>query len=446
MFEWFKAPPAQPVTKSPEEVDKDYRYWRIHVMACIWVGYAAFYFTRNSYKSLIPAIRADLDFSLAELGILSTIFYIVYGSSRFLGGILSDKSNPRYFMGIGLVLTGVLNIVFGLSSTVTAFTLIWGLNAFFQGWGWPPCTKIMTTWYSRNERGFWWALCNTSHNLGGAIIPILTAFLAEAYNWRVGMMVPGVISIIIGLMLCVFLRDRPESMGLPKVGEWRKDELEMEQVKTSDSTLSTWTVLKKYVLTNKFIWLLAFSYVLVYVVRIGMNDWTNLYLREVRGVDLLIANSAITTFEIGGFLGTIAAGWGSDLLFKGNRIPMNILFMVGITVCIVFLWLIPVDPNADQFWLTIQLGTAYFFLGFFIFGPQMLTGMAAAEVCHKDYAGTATGFMGLFGYMGAAMTGLPLGYLIDKHGWSTFYEIMIAASILSAVLIVPIISGKSKKV
>lgn len=54
--------------------------------------------------------------------------------------------------------------------------------------------------------------------------------------------------------------------------------------------------------------------------------------------------------------------------------------------------------------------------------------------------------MGLFGYMGAAMTGLPLGYLIDKHGWSTFYEIMIAASILSAVLIVPIISGKSKKV
>lgn len=47
------------------------------------------------------------------------------------------------------------------------------LNAFFQGWGWPPCSKILNTWYSRNERGLWWAIWNTSHNLGGAIIPLI---------------------------------------------------------------------------------------------------------------------------------------------------------------------------------------------------------------------------------------------------------------------------------
>lgn len=435
MLDFFKVSPPRPVTKNTEEINRDYNYWRLHLMASIWLGYAVFYFTRNSYKSIMPAMLKDLDWQLSDVGILSTIFYIVYGSSRFLGGIISDKSNPRYFMGVGLIITGFINIAFGMSSSLPALALLWGLNAFFQGWGWPPCTKILTTWYSRNERGFWWAICNTSHNVGGAIIPLLAGWLAIHYGWRYGMIVPGIVGIFVGIILCIILRDRPESMGLPRVGEWRKDQLELEQVKKSENSLTTWQVLRRYVFTNKFIWLLAISYVLVYVVRIGVNDWANMYLVKEHGVDLLVANSAITMLEIGGFIGTIAAGWGSDKLFKGNRIPMNIIFMLGIMLSVGALWLLPLTSK-------LALGTVFFLIGFFIFGPQMLTGMAAAEVCHKEYAGTATGFVGLFGYMGAALTGLPLAMIIESASWNGFFIVMTAASLLSTVLIIPIIGGK----
>ena len=99
------------------------------------------------------------------------------------------------------------------------------------------------------------------------------------------------------------------------------------------------------------------------------------------------------------------------------------------------LWLLPLTSK-------LALGTVFFLIGFFIFGPQMLTGMAAAEVCHKEYAGTATGFVGLFGYMGAALTGLPLAMIIESASWNGFFIVMTAASLLSAVLIIPIIGGK----
>ena len=122
--------------------------------------------------------------------------------------------------------------------------------------------------------------------------------------------------------------------------------------------------------------LLAISYVLVYFVRIGVNDWANMSLVKEHGVDLLVANSAITMLEIGDFIGTIVAGWGSDKLFKGNRIPMNIIFMLGIMCSVGALWLLPLSSK-------IALGSVLFLIGFFVFGPQMLTGMAAAEVCHK---------------------------------------------------------------
>ncbi len=55
---------------------------------------------------------------MSDVGILGTLFYITYGCSKFVSGMISDRSNPRYFMGIGLVMTGIINILFGMSSSL----------------------------------------------------------------------------------------------------------------------------------------------------------------------------------------------------------------------------------------------------------------------------------------------------------------------------------------
>lgn len=431
MFKWFKSLPELPVTKSEAEINQLYRYWRLHIMIALYAGYSVYYFTRKSFNYVMPEMIKDLGLDVTDIGLLSTAFYIVYGVSRFASGIMSDRSNPRYFMGIGLIITGFINIFFGMSSSLLLFTIFWIANAFFQGWGWPPCSKSLTLWYSRNERGFWWSVCNTSHNVGGAIIPLLAGGLAVHYGWRYGMYIPGVIAIVVGLFVCWRLRDRPRSMGLPTVGQWRDDEMELKQEARSQP-LPVLDILVKYVLTNKYIWLLAISYVLVYIVRIGINDWSNLYLIKEYGYDLVKANSALSMLEIGGFIGTMVAGWGSDFFFKGNRTPMNIIFMLGIGASAAILWQF---PNMGYG----VMAACFFFIGFFIFGPQMLIGMAAAEASHKDSAGAATGFVGLFGYLGAALSGYPLAKIIQSAGWDGFFISMIGATLLSALLLVPLL-------
>ncbi len=171
MIKWIKSAPEQPLLADKEHVDDTYRYWRIQIMLGMYVGYAVYYLTRKSFNYVMPEMLQDLGFTIADVGLISTLFYFMYGASRFISGVLSDAANPRYFMGIGLILTGVLNILFGVSSSLFALIVLWIANAFFQGWGWAPCAKLLTSWYSRNERGFWWAACNTSHNVGGAVIP-----------------------------------------------------------------------------------------------------------------------------------------------------------------------------------------------------------------------------------------------------------------------------------
>lgn len=436
----FSESPDKPVTMSKNEIDKTYRYWRLHLMIVSYIGYAVFYFTRKSFNFVMPEMLADLGITKADIGMVGTAFYLTYGASKFLSGIIGDRSNPRWFMGLGLIMTGVVNILFGLTSSIPVFIALWMVNAFFQGWGWPPCSKILNTWYSRNERGFWWSIWNTSHNIGGAIIPILSGSVALWLGWRYGMIIPGVIAIVVGLLLCFLLRDRPRSMGLPTVGEWRNDQVEIAH-EEQGLGLSRWTILKEYIFKNNIIWVLALSYAVIYVIRTGINDWGNLYLIETHHYDLLTANATVMMFEIGGFFGAIVAGWGSDLLFKGNRSQMNVIYTLGIIISAVCLWAVPIDSK-------YVFSVLFFMTGFFIFGPQFLIAMAAAENSHKYASGASTGFVSLFAYIGASAAGYPLSKVIEGYQWNGFYGLLLILSVVLVVLLfiaMQLQSAKAKK-
>ncbi|WP_305374197.1 MFS transporter [Photobacterium leiognathi] len=418
---------------SPETAQR-YRYWRIHIMVSMYIGYAVFYLTRKNFSYAMPAIITDLGWDKADIGLMGTLFYLTYGISKFISGIVSDRSNPRYFMGLGLIATGIINILFGLSSSIVALSILWVLNAWFQGWGWPACSKLLTTWYSRSERGGWWSVWNTAHNLGGAMIPIIVGYTVLHYGWRYSFFIPGVIAVIVGCLLCWRLRDKPTTMGLPSIGHWRKDYLEIAHENTGKG-LSQKQILTRYVLSNKYIWLLGLSYILVYIVRTAINDWGNLYLTEQYGYSLITANSALSLFEIGGFLGSLVAGWGSDKIFSGNRGPMILLFSMGIFLSVAALWLMPIASFALQ-------AVCLFAIGFFVFGPQMLIGMATAECSHKDSVGAATGFVGLFAYMGAALAGYPLAIITQHFHWTGFFVVISVAAAAIGLLLLPFLKAQ----
>lgn len=198
MLPFLKAPADAPLMTDKHEIDARYRYWRRHILLTIWLGYALFYFTRKSFNAAVPEILANGVLSRSDIGLLATLFYITYGVSKFVSGIVSDRSNARYFMGIGLIATGIINILFGFSTSLWAFAVLWVLNAF-SGWGSPVCARLLTARYSRTERGGWWALWNTAHNVGGALIPIVMAAAALHYGWRAGMMIAGCMAIVVGI-------------------------------------------------------------------------------------------------------------------------------------------------------------------------------------------------------------------------------------------------------
>lgn len=377
----------------------------------------------------MPAMIMDLGISKADLGYLGAIFYIVYGVSKFLSGVMSDRSNPRYFMSIGLILTSLCNICFGFSSSISFFMLFWGLNGWFQGWGWPPTVRLLTHWYSKSERGRWWAVWNTSHNVGGALIPVMVAVIAEHYGWRISLFFPGIICIILGLFLMNRLRDTPVSLGLPTVEEFRNDYTGQEPGSGTER-LSVRAILFDQVFKNPYIWALAMAYFFVYAVRAAINDWALLYFVEEKSFTPIVASSFILAFEVGGFMGNLAAGWLSDTVFNGKRIPVNALFCLG-SSCVALA--MAFSPFSNYIYYVFMMALS----GFFVFGPQMLIGIACAELSHKNASGAATGFAGTFAYTGAALAVYLFGRLADEQGWQVFFPILSLISLVAFLFLLP---------
>ena len=433
----FKQAPALPEIADENLVREKYSHWRVRVFYSMYVGYALYYLTRKSLVFVTPTLIRDLGYTAADVGILTSILALSYGASKFISGILGDLANPRYFMAFGLAATGLCNIFFGFSSSLVCFAILWGLNGWFQGFGSPSCARLLTYWYSRSERGRWWSFWSTSQNVGGALVPIFAAFCAQHYGWRMAMVLPGVFVLFGALFLINRLTDTPQSLGLPSVEKYKND-YSSTQAREEVGEASMKQILFDYVLNNKYIWILGATYFFVYVIRQSVSDWMVLYLTQTKGYTTVGAGAVVFWFEVGGVLGGLTAGWSSDRIFSANRGPVNALFCMLAVLSIYAFWI--------GGGISSVVDSAFIFcMGFFVFGPQMLIGVAAAELSHKKAAATATGLIGWVASLGCATAGYPLGRVVTAYGWEVFFIVLMACAAFSTLLLLPLWNVQAKK-
>src|SRR5215216_3021041 len=113
--QWF-APPLPVDRLSDTEVARVYPGYRWRALEATFLGYAFFYLVRNN----VPVVTKELDVALGYTkemcGNLGAVTALSYGLSKFLMGSVSDRSDPRRFMAVGLMLTAICNFAFGATT------------------------------------------------------------------------------------------------------------------------------------------------------------------------------------------------------------------------------------------------------------------------------------------------------------------------------------------
>lgn len=440
----FTPPPAAaPV--SGEEMPKTYSYWRWRQLYSTFVGYAIFYFVRKNLSCAFPLMEKELGIGKAQLGGFLTLHGIIYGVSKFVNGMLGDRSNARAFMAFGLFASALVNIAFGWSSTVFLLGVLWVLNGWFQGMGFPPCARILSHWFAPKERGVKWAWWNTSHQVGGALILILGGWLGQHYGWRSIFWGPAIIALLTSLFLWNRLRDTPQSLGLPDVEVFTGDapssakqphtpitsdepqpvgSIVTPDVVLEESTHETsfWTTLRERVFTNPYIWFICFANFFVYVVRYVYFDWWPTFLQQDRHFSPSQAGQITALFEIAGLVGSLAAGYISDRFLGGKRNPVCLIYLAATAISILLYWKLPPGGALQE---SILLSA----VGFFIYGPQFLVGVMVADIASKEAAASAIGLTGFFGYLSGIASGWGLGMLVDQYGWNASFQMTLGCTV-----------------
>ena len=351
----------------------------------VFIGYLTMYLIRKNFNIAQNDMISTYGLSMTQLGMIGLGFSITYGVGKTLVSYYADGKNTKQFLPFMLILSAICMLGFSASmgsGSVSLFLMIafYALSGFFQSTGGSCSYSTITKWTPRRKRGTFLGFWNISHNLGGA-----------------------------------------GAAGVALFGE----AISEEDKETESTDMTKWQIFVEYVLKNKVIWLLCFANIFLYVVRIGIDQWSTVYAFQELKLSKAVAIQGFTLFEAGALVGTLLWGWLSDLA-NGRR---------GLVACIALALIIAtlgVYQHASNQYIYLA---SLFALGFLVFGPQLLIGVAAVGFVPKKAIGAADGIKGTFAYLiGDSFAKLGLGMIADGTpvfgltGWAgTFAALDIAA-------------------
>ena len=402
-------------------------------------AYVGYYFCRVTFPVALPVIGDEFRLSNTQTGLVLSAFYTVYAFAKLANGFLGDRIGGKVMLLIGIAGSVVCNAAFGFGSELAFFVVIWGTNAYFQSMGWLSLVPIMAQWYPSGETGRAMGVMSLSYQAGDFVARSSAALLIVAFGWSGLFWAHAVLLGVLGLILLRAVKPSPVRQGLPDIDAYvvhvasgdprpvnppeRQPRSDRTRTAAERAEAKRWL---REMLANRWFWVVCLSYLFLSIIRYIFWGWSIQYLIDA-GATLGTATLTSAIFPLFGSAGSIAAGWISDRL-GARRGPVLAIMSVLMTGSIYFFSRVPGDQPV---WLMIALGL----VGFTLYGPySLMAGAVAMDFGWKHSSGTAAGIIDAVGAVGAILTGVGMGRMIDVYGWDHAFNIVIGLAGIATVL------------
>lgn len=364
--------------------------------------YLILYIDRVNISTAAPLIKADLNLSNTQLGLVFSSFAIFYAIFQIVGGWIGDRLGARLTLTLCCAVVAAATV---LTGAVGGFASLFAARlalGFGEGAAFPTATRAMTIWVPRARRGFAQGITHSFARGGNALTPPLIAWLVSLVSWRGSFVVTGLASLV---WLCVwawFFRNDPRehpSITLADLTELpSRDAVERPRV--------PWLRLARRMLP---VTVVDFCY--------GWTLW--LFLSWIPGFfyenyHLNLQSSAMFSAGVlfAGVVGDTVGGVASDRILRRSRslVAARSYVMAG-GFFGAFIFLVPVILIHDLNTAAICLSLAFFFAELIV-APLWSVPMDIAA----NFAGSASGIMNFgFGIAGL-ISPSSFGYLVDRTG------------------------------
>jgi len=359
----------------------------------LWTSYATYYFGKVNLSLIIPLLIVSYGLSKHQLGAVASAFLFAYAIGQFVHGFISEKFNPFTYMGLGLILSAVMNTLLGFSGGLF-FILFFGemMDGFFQSMGWSSCVRATSALHIK-EKEKATTILGTSYQIGNSVAWLVTGFIIHYFGWQWGFWFAAIIMFLRGLTLQISKPDIPKT-----------ERNTFQQVKS--------TLTMPVIVAGTALALLNF-------VRYGIIVWVPLYLFEVHGLGIAKVGLKIFLIPIAGCLGTLVYN-----KFDKDRERLTIAYMVGLTIVI------------GLFPFTVGLLSSILIVasGFFLYGPHVFfVTTVPGRYIEQRITASSTGTIDGMGYIGAMLTGIIVPFIL-KTGWNEVFYVWAFCCIIIAFL------------
>ena len=362
---------------------------RTGIFIVCYLAYLFIYVARLNLSMAAPGLKDLQILSMEQIGLLGSVFSIVYACGRLLSGILSDRVAPWKMISAGLILCGISNLCFGFFPPFAAILLLWGVNALAQSMLWGSILRILSAVYPESvakKRASYMATTVASGNLVGIL---LNSALINRFGLSWAFVVPGGITLVISFWVAWNTRK------IQPVGEQKE--------KTPFAGLLKLASVRQMLTPALFHG----------VLKDNISLWMTVYVMDVFGVNLEQSSYYILLIPTLGFLARILAPEVYRLAGERERVVLACGFAVCVASSLLLTFL------ATSTWLAIgYLSLTYMavsvmnacFLSFF-----------PLQFAREGSVASVSGIMDFATYLGTGISSMVFGSMIEGYGYGSMF-------------------------
>lgn len=418
-----------------------YRKWQYRIFSATWLAYVGYYFARKAFFVVKSDMADTLGLNTIHLAHLGTAYLIFYMVGQYSSAYFGRKTGPKYLLILGMGISIICNIVFGISNSYWTMILFLSLNGLAQGTGWPGSIGSLAYWFKRKKRGSILGIWSTCYQLGSVLATSFAAYMLGQYGWRWSFFGASLILMVIWFIVLYLHPNRPEDVGLEPIVDEDEEDQNVTPSKVNPEKEEKglgWT--REVLFTVITMGLIYFG---IKFLRYALWSWVPFLLQNNFGQAGDDAGYISTVFDIFGFAGVIFAGFVSDRYFKGRRSLLSFLMLFLMTLSFVLMYTM---GSTSLMYFTISMGLA----GFMLYGPDsLISGVGAIDIGTKKGALVAAGIINGTGSIGPIFQEEIIGWMYEEYNHEVapiFYLLVVVASITVLITFILWFRSRNKKV
>lgn len=391
------------------------RYYKWELVILLWIAFFLHQADRQIYNSLIPLIRVDLGLDDVQLGLVGSIFTLVYGTMVPIAGFAGDVLSRKWIIVSSLLIFSAGTLVSGLSTGLIMLVIFrsittGGGEAFFY----PAATSLLAQLHDKT-RGTALAILQTALYIGVTVGGLIAGYIGEHYGWRRAFFAFGFIGIVWAAVVIWRAQNTAQSRSAGEISQ--RQRIPLNEVLA-------------YIARRPSIWLLSMAFGAMVYVNIGYLTWTPTFLHEKFRLSLAQAGfHSMFYHHLFAFIGVLAGGKIADrwaCVRPSIRMEAN---FVGLLLGAPFIYWMGQAQSLQSFYVALAL------FGFFrgVYDSNLFA--ALYDVVEPRLRASATGLMLSFAFVVGSVAPVIMGWMKSRTGLSAGLSSLAGFYLFGAVCI-----------